>query len=214
MIIDYTRQDFLGMSASLYLDVTSVAQLADFQYYMAEQKELIGYAVKRLEAITNNAVQIEGAIAEIVKHQLRSRSDVDKFISAANLPGNKYSADTDVPCINGGNTKPNHECKLYLGLTFKYSENESQIYWETQYNGVKYCILQPKQLPTYWLIIATDNKGKGGIRTLNCAVKHLDGSLWQDPLYSHHELTLDGWLQKVAYYVKKGSNPFTLELEF
>lgn len=93
-ILDYTGQDFLGMAASLSLDVNSVAQLADLQRYMAEQKELIGYAVKRLEAITNDAVQIEGAIAQIITHQLKSRSEVDKFISATNLAGDKYGADS------------------------------------------------------------------------------------------------------------------------
>jgi len=93
-IIDYTGQDFLGMAASLSLDVNSVAQLADLQRYMAEQKELIGYAVKRLESITNDAVQIEGAIAQIITHQLKSRSEVDKFISATNLAGDKYGADS------------------------------------------------------------------------------------------------------------------------
>jgi len=93
-IIDYTGQDFLGMATSLSLDVNSVAQLADIQRYMAEQKELIGYAVKRLEAITNDAVQIEGAIAQIITHQLKSRSEVDKFISAANLAGDRYGADS------------------------------------------------------------------------------------------------------------------------
>jgi hypothetical protein len=91
--------------------------------------------------------------------------------------------------------------KTIKGVTFEYGENETQRYWEHITNEKTYLLLQPKLMPTYWAIIQLDSKGN--CKPLNCAVVDKDGNIiQQDPLYSHHELTVEGWLEKLANYIQ------------
>ncbi|GEM_PF-3889082 len=93
-ILDYTGADYLGAAASMALTVDSVAQLEDINRYIAEQKELLAYAAKKIQAITENVAEIEQMISEIIAQQLKTRAQVDKYISNAHLAGDKYSADS------------------------------------------------------------------------------------------------------------------------
>jgi hypothetical protein len=91
--------------------------------------------------------------------------------------------------------------KTIKGVTFEYGENETQRYWEYITNEKTYLLLQPKLMPTYWAIIQLDSKGN--CKPLNCAVVDKDGNIiQQDPLYSHHELTVEDWLKKLANYIQ------------
>ena len=95
----------------------------------------------------------------------------------------------------------NHQAKTIKGINFEYGENEAQRYWEHTANGKTYLLLQPKALPTYWVIIQLDDKGN--CKSLNCTVRDRDGNIiQQDPLYNYHELTVEGWLEKLANYIQ------------
>jgi len=93
-ILDYTGHDFLGKAGSMALTVDNVAQLEDIRRYVAEQKELLTYAAKKLESITNDVSEIEFMISEIIVHQLKTRAEVDKFITKTHLAGDRYGAHT------------------------------------------------------------------------------------------------------------------------
>lgn len=93
-VLDYTGHDFLGKAASMSLTVDNVAQLEDIRRYVSEQKELLKYASKKLESITNDVAEIEYMISEIIIAQLKTRTDVDKFIAKTHLAGDKYGAHT------------------------------------------------------------------------------------------------------------------------
>lgn len=83
------------------------------------------------------------------------------------------------------------------GIVFTYDENDSQTYWETEYRGIYYTVFQLKGT-NHWVIVALDRTTS---RLLNGAVRDLDGQLKCDPLYSHHELTIEGWLTQLANYL-------------
>ena len=90
--------------------------------------------------------------------------------------------------------------KTIKGITFEYRENDTQRYWEHIVDSNIYLLLQPKLAPTYWTIIQIDSKGNP--ISLNSAVVDENGNIsQQDPLYSHHELTVDSWLEKLANYI-------------
>jgi hypothetical protein len=83
------------------------------------------------------------------------------------------------------------------GIKFTYGESNTQTYWETEHRGIYYAVLQLKGT-NYWAIVALERTTS---RLLNGAVRRSDGQLHCDPLYSHHELTLDGWLSSLANYL-------------
>lgn len=93
-ILDYSGMDVLGDAASMRLSVDGIAQLEDINRYVAEQKELLKYAVKKIETITDNAVEMERMISEIVVHQLKTRGEVDKYLVGAQLAGDRYEANS------------------------------------------------------------------------------------------------------------------------
>ena len=93
-IIDYSGEDVLGSAASMQLTVDGVARLEDINRYVAEQKELLKYAAKKIEQITDNAAEMERMISEIIMHQLKTRAEVDKYIKNVHVAGDKYSAHT------------------------------------------------------------------------------------------------------------------------
>ena len=94
------------------------------------------------------------------------------------------------------------QTKTVKGITFQYGENESQRYWEHVTEKQTYILLQPKALPTYWSIIRFDKKGN--CKPLNCAIVDKQGNVVQkDPLYCFHQLTVDGWLNKLADYIRE-----------
>ena len=93
-ILDYSGMDVLGDAASMRLSVDGIAQLEDINRYVAEQKELLKYAVKKIETITDNAAEMERMISEIVVHQLKTRGEVDKYLVGAQLAGDRYSANS------------------------------------------------------------------------------------------------------------------------
>lgn len=92
--------------------------------------------------------------------------------------------------------------KTVKGITFQFGENESQIYWEHVAEKKTYILLQPKALPTYWAIIQFDEKRN--CKPLNCAIIDKEGNVIQkDPLHCFDELTVDGWLDKLADYIRE-----------
>ena len=93
-IIDYSGEDVLGNAAEMQLTVDGVARLEDINRYVAEQKELLKYASKKIEQITDNAAEMERMISEIIMHQLKTRAEVDKYIKNVHVAGDKYSAHT------------------------------------------------------------------------------------------------------------------------
>lgn len=91
-IIQYTGIDVLGKAASLRLTVGDVANLEDVKRYMSEQRELLKYSVQKLEKITDDVVEIERMMSEIIGAQLKSRQEVDKYLKNALLAGDRYQA--------------------------------------------------------------------------------------------------------------------------
>jgi hypothetical protein len=90
--------------------------------------------------------------------------------------------------------------KTVNGITFEYAENDTQRYWEYIDDDQTYLLLQPKALPTYWTIIQLDSYEN--CKPLNCAVKDRNGNIVQQgPLYNHHELPVEGWLEVLANYI-------------